>query len=139
MKFLFLWFLVLIKSELSAQPLNLEKPKNTELNQQFALLEQYRNLSFINNELTDTSNALLALFDVFTPTLKSFAHYTGLFTGNCSVFFEDVIYAAHCDITPVTSTNITLEGKVTPKVRLPEQYWHQITLSNILLTQIFAD
>ncbi|MBH2006832.1 MAG: hypothetical protein I8H75_05810 [Myxococcaceae bacterium] len=105
----------------------------------FAQLAEYRNLSNVANEFMDSRHALSALFNALSPTIKSFVNYTGVFKGNCSVFFEDKVESASCEIAPMNLPNITLDAKVTKKKRLPTQYWHQITLTNILLAKISAD
>lgn len=131
--------LLTLAPQVIAQHVALEQPIDSNTNQLFSQLTQYRNLSKFTNEFVVTQNALAALFRVLTPAIKSFGNYTGVFTGNCSVFFEGTIEAAECNIAPTNIANVTLGGKVSPHKRLPEQYWHQLTLTNILLASISAD
>jgi hypothetical protein len=85
------------------------------------------------NPLQSSKNALHAMVK------KLLGNRTGVFSGNCSVFFGNSIESAACDINPIMPQNSTesrqgLAGKV-----LPEDYWSQILVSNILLATIYAD
>jgi hypothetical protein len=131
------WFVA--AGSISTQRVTLDNPADLNTNYLFSQLVQYRNLSKVAGEFAATGNALVALFNILTPTIKGFANYTGVFTGNCSVFFEDTLETASCDFATANLPNVTLGGEITEKKRLPEAYWHQITLSNVLLASVFAD
>ncbi|MEI6791064.1 MAG: DUF1566 domain-containing protein, partial [Myxococcaceae bacterium] len=122
---------------ISAERLTLHRPEDARSNLLFSQLPQY--CGSAEQLLASTTSAAYALLSYMGPSIKLLPSYTGIFTGNCSIFFDSIVEEVACDINPSTAQTLTTGSVIIPGTPLPEQYQNQITQSHILRTNIFAD
>lgn len=134
-----LFFLSISVSALSER-LTTDNITNPATHSLFQQLTQYRCAPVqTQSELTATALAAKSMIDYFSPQIKQLPGYTGIFTGNCSIYFNHQVEQAACDIYPATAHALTPETVPLSGVPLPSAQAQQIYFSHILLANIFAD
>lgn len=131
--------LITISTGAIAEHITLNNIADKQSNLLFRQLPQYRNIPQTSQELFAAANAANAVLRYIAPQIKQLPDYTGIFTGNCSMFFNDIIEQVSCDINPAHAQTLTAGAEIARTSRLPKEYLGQIKQSHILLANIFAD
>lgn len=131
--------LITISTGAIAEHITLSNIADKQSNLLFRQLPQYRNIPQTSQELFAAANAANAVLRYIAPQIKQLPDYTGIFTGNCSMFFNDIIEQVSCDINPAHAQTLTAGAEIARTSRLPKEYLGQIKQSHILLANIFAD
>src|SRR3989338_5854116 len=133
-------FLFFISLGISAERLTTKNVTDTQSNALFSQLLEYRSLNQTMEQLTATTQAAYSVLKYLAPSIQNLTAYTGLFTANCTILFNDVIERVDCDVNPTDYTRtLTPSSEIFSGHRLPNQDKTQITQSNILYADIFAD
>ncbi|MBH1988892.1 MAG: DUF1566 domain-containing protein [Myxococcaceae bacterium] len=93
----------------------------------------------VNQQQALMSTGLRALFQSVSPQIKSMPDYTGQFVANCSIFLNLRIEGVACDVTSVSTAMKPSGYDLNSALRLPLEYATQITQSDIILVNLYAD
>lgn len=135
----FLLFIGLLPLQVAAEQISINGLTDSETNQLFKQLIQYRYVSQDSQGLSATKNALEALLTIMEQKIRELPSYTGLFTADCSIFFNDKVEQVICNVNPANSRTLIASAEFLPTNQLSELYRFQITQSSILLSNMFAD
>ncbi|MEI6806834.1 MAG: DUF1566 domain-containing protein, partial [Myxococcaceae bacterium] len=128
-----------IVTPLFAERLIISNLTDETTHQLFNQLNRFENAPQNAQVVQVAANAMNALLDTVSPWIKKLTNYKGLFSGNCSVFFDKTLDFGACDLAASDSPVVASALSLKESKRLPEIYLHQISLSNILLATVFGD
>lgn len=131
--------IISLSASLWAEPIVLENIADNNTNQLFGQLAQYQNQAHSKSELKTTWKAIHALLGLMAPSIKALENFRGVFAGNCTVFFNDKIDSANCELESNHPNAKHSNSTFLPGSLLPQPYWQQIRLGNILLASIYGD
>lgn len=119
--FIFVIILSLSGAEVRAEHLQVSDIQNTTLNALWSNLIQISpeiaGGSSLGNAIT---NAVEVLLNYLSPQIKSLPAYRGQFSANCSVFFDQNIEQADCDLDMSGNTMTVGDSKRIPELCCPE-------------------
>lgn len=135
----FILLILLGSMPAAAERVTLTQTADARTNQLFSQLAQYRLAPQLTEGIKTSADATNALLGLMAPQIKQIPGYTGVFTATCSIFFNDAVEEATCNINPTESRVLYRTIESEPGSALLAGYGHQITRSNILLATVFAD
>jgi len=123
----------------SAERITLTDVTDNNTNQLFSALAKYQNQPHTSDELKATWNAIHAFLGILSSTIKTLPNFRGIFTGNCTVYFEDQIDSANCELEATNPRGSKSNSTFVSGHRLAREYLQQIRSNHILLASIYAD
>ena len=100
-------FLFALCTGVLAERLTLVDLTDPKSNLLFSQLAQYRGTSQTQAEAIATATAANSILKQLAPSIVLLPGYTGLFTGNCSMLFNNQLEGVACDINPASAHDLT--------------------------------
>ncbi|MBH2006689.1 MAG: hypothetical protein I8H75_05030 [Myxococcaceae bacterium] len=114
--------------------------QDSAVNALYQVLPSYRCApTLTSEELQATAKAASAILTLFAPQIKNHPSYTGVFTCNCTIHFNQRVQQANCNWAPATAQQLSEEAVGLSSVSLPSEQSEQILFTHLLLAHIFAD